>query len=98
MIRPELLQGVYRSGNRELHYWTRCEHCAERPQCVRRRAPIADCDTVGWMRFVVDGRRLVYWSGIIDQRKIDRTVQDYLENDPPPDVAMTARMVQGRLL
>ena len=77
---PKVLEGSYEKGDRTLEYWTQCEHCPERKACKHK------CDHPGWMRFLVEGCSSVYWSGIITQRKIDRTVHDYLENDPPEDV------------
>ena len=74
-------RGTYTAGNREIVYWSHCETCKERKTCKHT------CDHPGWMRFLVDGQRSVWWSGIITQRKIDQTVIDYLENDPPGDVS-----------
>jgi hypothetical protein len=50
---------------------------------------------VGWARFLVDGKRSVFWSGVIELSKIARIVKDYLEGDPPRDVATGA--VQMRM-
>ena len=80
MNHPDVLEGAYTADTRTLEYWTRCENCPQRKGCKH------DCDHPGWMRFLVSGRRSVYWQGIITQRKIDQTVTDYLENDPPEDV------------
>ena len=77
-----LHQGTYTAGNRELEYWTRCENCTERKTCRHT------CDHPGWMRFYSGGKVRVTWSGIITLAKIKRTVHDYLENDPPIDVAL----------
>jgi len=87
---PNVIEGSYAADIRALEYWTRCEHCKERAECKHT------CDHPGWMRFLVDGKGSVGWSGIITLRKIARTVRDYLEKEPPADVAMG--MVQGRLL
>ncbi len=90
MNRPDVIRGSYTADVRTLTYWTMCEHCPERKECRHT------CDHPGWMRFLVNGHGSVHWSGIITLRKIARTVHDYLEREPPADVAMG--MVQGRLL
>ncbi len=77
---PKVLEGTYAADIRTLEYWTMCEYCKGRKTCKHT------CDHPGWIEFFVDGQRSVYWSGIITQRKIDRTAHDYLENDPPEDV------------
>ena len=82
MKRPEAIEGVYAADTRMLEYWTQCENCPDRKGCKHM------CDHPGWMRFLVDGQRKVFWSGIITLRKIKGTVKDYLETDPPEDVAM----------
>ena len=93
MNHPDVIEGTYTADTRTLEYWTQCEHCPQRKGCKHT------CDHPGWMRFLVDGQRSVGWSGIITQRKIDQTVRDYLENDPPDDVAYPPfRMEQMELL
>ena len=77
---PKVLEGTCTQGDRALEYWTMSEHCKERPSCKHT------CIHPGWIVFFVDGQSSVFWSGIITQRKIDQTVRDYLENDPPEDV------------
>jgi hypothetical protein len=88
-------EGSYAFQNREVVYTTHCPNCPHLAQCKQRRAPVEDCDTVGDVEFLVDGKRSVFWSGVIELSKIDRIVKDYLEGDPPSDVAMGA--VQMRM-
>ena len=88
MKRPDFHAGTYAIGVRELVYETYCENCPDRKGCKHT------CDHPGWMRFLVDGRRKVFWSGIITLRKIKGTVKDYLETDPPEDVAMPLRQMR----
>lgn len=88
MALPKVLRGSYISDIREVRYVTHCQHCPHLKECKKRRAPIEDCETVAEVVFLAGGDRKVSWSGVIDLKKIHRIVHDYLENEPPPDVAL----------
>lgn len=66
-------------GRRVLTWETQCEECPERKNCKH------DCGHPGIMRFFLDGIEKCYWTGIITQRKIDRTIRDYIDADELPD-------------
>ena len=91
MNHPDVIEGTYTADTRTLEYWTQCEHCPQRKGCKHT------CDHPGWMRFFIDGKRKVFWSGIIDIRKVKATVKDYLESDPPEDVAVPFQQMEMTL-
>jgi len=91
---PDLFQGTYVYQDCEITYWTKCPYCPNLATCKKRRAPVEGCETVGWVRFLVGGVGKVRWSGVIELKKIDGIVKDYLETDPPEDVAMPLRQMR----
>lgn len=54
------------------------------------------CDHPGWMRFYVDGKPVVFWSGIITIRKIHSAEREYLGtlDALPDDVTMPLRQMR----
>lgn len=91
---PKVLKGSYVAGDRKVVYYTRCEHCIHLKECRKGRAPMATCKHVADVEFFVGGVSKVAWSGVIVLKDIQRIVHDYLETDPPPDVAMATGMEQ----
>jgi len=88
---PDLLDGTYEtSDGRTIEYWTRCEHCPGRKSCDH------SCETPGWIRFSWNGRPSVFISGIITIKKVQDTVAQYLESDPPEDVARPVEQMEMR--
>ena len=67
-------------GDRRLEYVSQCEGCPQRKTCKH------DCGHPGHMVFLLGGVKKVYWSGIIDQRKVWATAKQYLRGKLPGDV------------
>lgn len=100
MKRAALLQGSYVFGDREVSYWTKCPYCPELEQRKKRRAAVPGCDTVAQVRFLIDSKGKVGWSGVITLKNINRIVKDYLECDEdelPDDVAVPMRQLRMEL-
>ena len=94
---PLLFQGEYTAGRRRLEYWTACPRCARLEACRKRRAPVKECGTSGWIRFCfADGTGGVTWSGVITLKDVGNRVREYLEveeEDLPDDVAVPLRQM-----